>query len=95
MGLLSLIQVPSPYYWKWFVYLGIYLMVLGFTLTILWIQRSQMQKRFDREKKITELQLKIVRNQMDPHFTMNAINSVIGAIELDHKEEARNSLMDF
>jgi len=83
------------YYWHWALYLLIYLMILGFTLTVQWIQKNQMQKRFDREKKITELQLKIVRNQMDPHFTMNAINSIIVAIELDRKEEARNSLMHF
>lgn len=83
------------YYWHWALYLLFYLMILGFALTVQWVQKSQMQKRFDREKKITELQLKIVRNQMDPHFTMNAINSVIGAIELDRKEEARSSLMHF
>ena len=37
----------------------------------------------------------VVRNQMDPHFTMNAINSVIGAIHREEKEAAAQSLVYF
>jgi LytS/YehU family sensor histidine kinase len=59
------------------------------------IQRVQIQKRLNTEKKITELQLKIVRNQMDPHFTMNALNSVIGALNRNEKETASENLMHF
>ena len=86
----------SPlYYLKWLIYLGIYMSVLLFTLVILKIQRNQILKSLATEKKITELQLKIVRNQMDPHFTMNAINAVVDAINQEEKEQARDNLLHF
>jgi hypothetical protein len=83
------------YYLKWIIYLGIYVSILLFTLLVSKIQKSQLQRRFKTEKKITELQLKIVRNQMDPHFTMNAINSVMEAINRQEREEAQQNLMHF
>ncbi|MCX6246158.1 MAG: histidine kinase [Bacteroidetes bacterium] len=83
------------YYLKWIIYSGIYLCILLFTLLVRKIQKIQLQKRFRTEKKITELQLKIVRNQMDPHFTMNAIDSVISAVNRNEKEKATDNLYHF
>ncbi len=83
------------YFLKWIIYLGIYLGILLFTLLIRRIQRYQLEKKYQTEKKITELQLKIVRNQMDPHFTMNAINSVIDAVNREEKQQATDNLLHF
>lgn len=47
------------------------------------------------EKKITDLQLQIVRNQLDPHFSMNAINSIIAGIGNENREESREHLMHY
>jgi hypothetical protein len=88
-------RINPMFYWRWLVYFGVFLGVFGFTLLILKIQRVQLQRRSDTEKKITELQLKIVRNQMDPHFIMNAINSVIGAVQNEEKEAASQNLHHF
>jgi len=79
-----------PVFWA-----AIWLAVLLFALLVRRIQRIQLEKRFATEKKITELQMKIVRNQMDPHFTMNAINAVMDAINREEKEEARDNLLHF
>jgi hypothetical protein len=88
--------LPNPaYYTNWVIYFAIYITIFLFTLLVMRIQKVQLQKRYNVEKKITELQLKIVRNQMDPHFTMNAINSVIGAINRNDKESASDNLMHF
>jgi len=87
---------PNPmYYTRFGIYAGIYLGLFLFSLLIRKIQRSQMQRRYQAEKKITELQLKIVRNQMDPHFAMNAITSVISAIGQNKTEEASQHLHSF
>jgi len=83
------------YYWKWPIWLGVYLLVMLFTMAVLKIQRMQISRRFATEKKITDLQLRIVRNQMDPHFTMNALNAVVDAINREEKEQARESLLHF
>jgi len=35
-----------------------------------------LRKRYERSRKITELQLRAVRNQVDPHFSLNILNSI-------------------
>lgn len=80
---------------RWIFRAAVWLAVFLFTLLIRKIQRIQLEKQFRTEKKITELQLKIVRNQMDPHFTMNAINAVVDAINKEEKEQARDNLLHF
>ncbi|MBN1145142.1 MAG: response regulator [Bacteroidales bacterium] len=54
-----------------------------------------MQRKFETEKKVADLQLQIVRNQLDPHFVMNAVNSIIDSISDENKEEARQHLLHF
>jgi len=86
----------NPYYYtRWAVYLAISLSIYLFILLIRRIQSIQLKKQQQTEKKITELQMKIVRNQMDPHFTMNAINAVVDAINREAKEDARDNLLHF
>ncbi|MBN1952607.1 MAG: histidine kinase [Bacteroidales bacterium] len=86
----------SPlYYGKWGIYSGIYLAVLLFTLLVQRAQRYRIQRRYETEKKIAELQLKIVRNQLDPHFAFNAINSALNAINNHKDEEAGIYLQHF
>lgn len=94
---LTLIEYGSNplYYTRWLIYTGIYLGVLLFTLLVRNIQRIQLQRKYDTEKKITELQLKIVRNQLDPHFAFNAINSAIDAINNNKGDEAGQHLQQF
>jgi two-component sensor histidine kinase len=95
--MLSLISygINPLYYWRWAIYAGIYLSILLFTLFVRKVQRVQLQKKYDTEKKITELQLKIVRNQLDPHFAFNAINSAIDAINNNKGDEAGQHLQHF
>lgn len=83
------------YFLRWIIYAGIFLSILIFIYIIRIITRQQVQKRYETVRKINELQLMVVRNQMDPHFTMNAINSVIGAIHREEKEAAAQSLVYF
>ncbi|MEI7491410.1 MAG: histidine kinase [Bacteroidota bacterium] len=93
---LKLFYKINPFYYsRWLVYLAIFLAIYLFILLIRRIQRNQILKQQKTEKKITELQMKVVRNQMDPHFTMNAVNSVISAINENEKEQATNHLIYF
>jgi hypothetical protein len=88
-------DLNPQYAFKWIFYSLIYFSILLFTLLVSKIQKNRMLKRYKTEKKINELQLKIVRNQMDPHFTMNAINSVIAAVNRNEKEKATANLYHF
>jgi hypothetical protein len=76
-------------------YGGIYSIILLFTFLVRKIQRDQIRQKQETEKKITDLQLRIVRNQLDPHFTMNAVNSMIASLSSSDKEIARKQLMHF
>lgn len=83
------------YYYRWGVYFSIFAALYLFAFLIRKLQRDQWENRRLSEKKITELQMQVVRNQMDPHFTMNAINSVIAAINDNEKEQATQHLLHF
>ncbi|MCF6268177.1 MAG: histidine kinase [Melioribacteraceae bacterium] len=64
------------YYLEYIIYVGIF---LGFFSIIVLIQKSQryrIEKRYIAERKIAELQMKSIKNQIDPHFTLNLINSI-------------------
>lgn len=73
----------------------LYAGLLLFTLVVRKIQQIQIRQKTEAERKITDLQLRIVRNQLDPHFTMNAVNSVIAGISAGQSEEAKTQLLLF
>jgi hypothetical protein len=85
----------SVSYWQYPVYLVIYLSVLLFILMIRNLQRIQLRKKYETDKKMAELQLLSLRNQMDPHFTFNVLNT-IGSVILQNKgDESYDLLMKF
>jgi len=83
------------YYWRFGIYGAIYLGLFLFALIIRKIQRTQLNRHYQAEKKITELQVKIIRNQLDPHFAMNAINSAVAAIQQNNTGKAEQHLYSF
>ncbi len=75
------------------VYLFIYLVVLGFILLVQYLQRVSMRQKFKAEKKIAEMQLLLLRNQIDPHFTFNAINAISASVLQNNPEEANDNIL--
>ena len=89
--------VPRPY--RWIIYSSLYLLVyLGYVLTI-WLimfgQERYLKRRYNREKLLAELKLKSIRNQMDPHFTFNAVNAIASAIFKEDKQSAYSYFSKF
>ena len=72
------------YYLEYPLYGGIYLCIFGFIILIQKTQKHRTEQKYKTEKQIAELQLKSIKNQIDPHFTFNIINS-IGS--LFHKQD--------
>jgi len=89
--------VPRSFGWivNWSLYLLVY---LGYVLTI-WLimfgQERYLKRRYNREKLLAELKLKSIRNQMDPHFTFNAVNAIASAIFKEDKQSAYNYFSKF
>ena len=87
---------PNPaFYLNFLYYLLIYTGMLAFAFSSRRIQKKQIQRRYETEKKITELQLSMVKTQLDPHFTMNAINAIIHSVNKNEKEKANENLHRF
>lgn len=81
------------YYFRFPAYIVIYMVVLGFVWFIQYIQRRAIRQKFETENRLTTLQLLLVKNQVDPHFTFNAINTVSAAILQQRPDEANQSLL--
>lgn len=64
------------YHLKYPVYLSIFLITFSFILILNKIQRGIIKQRYAVRTRITELQLVALNNQIDPHFTFNALTSV-------------------
>jgi len=83
------------YYWQYPVYAIIYLGVLLFIFLIQRILKFQLQKKYETEKRIAELQYVSLQNQISPHFTFNVLNTLGSAIMQEKKEEAYQLLIKF
>ena len=73
---------------KYVVYLGIFLLISGLVFLIMKLQKIRMQKQRAIENEIAELQIKAIKNQVDPHFVFNAINTISEMTLMDNKLEA-------
>lgn len=60
----------------WPYYLGIFLISGGVSHAMFKTYRKNIEKRFDTERKVHMLQLQSLKNQVDPHFTLNALDSI-------------------
>ncbi len=88
--------LKNPYfYFKYLAFLIIYVLVLGFVLLIIKGQKIRTEKQRAMEKEIVELQLKTIKNQVDPHFVFNAINTISGLMLTDKKLEADKFICNF
>jgi len=83
------------YYWQYPVYIGIYLSILGFIFFIQRISKIQLQKKYETEKRIAELQYVSLQNQISPHFTFNVLNTIGSAINQEKKDDAYQLLLKF
>lgn len=76
-------------YWLRFgLYLLIYAGFLLFILLIRKLQQIQIERRRASERELMELQLLTIKNQVDPHFTFNALNAINSLILKEKKEDA-------
>lgn len=64
------------YYLKYPIYAGIYLILLLFFTLLFKFQRLLIEKKHTNERQLSSLQLKTLKNQLDPHFTLNTLNAI-------------------
>lgn len=83
------------YIFKYLSYIGIY----GLMLLLIWLiikgQKLREAKQRAIEQEIADLQLKTIKNQVDPHFVFNAINTISEMTLMDNKLEADRFISRF
>ncbi|MFO8067405.1 MAG: histidine kinase, partial [Bacteroidales bacterium] len=83
------------YYFNHFLFWPIYFSILGFVFLNKKIFDKQINKKHRIEKKLSALQLKLFKKLIDPHYSMNVINSVIIALNNNEKDVAVKNLQRF
>lgn len=77
------------------VYPGIFILLFGLLYVLGSLQSRLIRKRYEKDRLISQLQLQSIKNQLDPHFTYNALNAVGSLIYKGEKEAAYQYLKGF
>ena len=84
-AVLKIIISPPFYMTLWFLLLLTLSLLIILLLIIRQIIRNQ-KKKAEIEKERIELQLKTIKNQMDPHFAFNALNMIGSMVYKDEPD---------
>jgi len=89
-----------PAWWQTWIFKIV--TVLSLSGIVIWLsifltnrRRNRLEYEMASEKKMTELRLQTLHNQMDPHFTFNVINAIKSVVMRDDKEKAGRFLDNF
>ncbi|MCD4693148.1 MAG: histidine kinase, partial [Calditrichales bacterium] len=85
----------SNFYFKYPSYILLYFLIFGFFHILFQFQKQRLKKIYETERRLNELQMLTIRNQMNPHFTFNAINSISSVIYKEDKKTAYNFFTRF
>jgi hypothetical protein len=76
------------FFFRYFIYIGIYLSLVIIIWLIQKTQQYRIKQKYALENQIASLQMKSIQNQIDPHFTLNLINSIGNLFEKRDTEKA-------
>ncbi len=83
------------YFFKYPIFLGVYLLISAFFFLLLKLQKDYLQSKYEQEMKVNELVLLTIKNQIEPHFTFNVINSISSMIYEEDRKKAYQFLLEF
>lgn len=76
-------EIHKPFWLQWWFWMVV-IAILGLTGRYVIVKREEMLLREERRKKDRiRFELEQLKNQLDPHFLFNSLNSLIGLIEED------------
>ena len=81
-------SLNPTYKFKYFIWAVIYIVLILFITLIQWAQRVKTQNRTRKEKELAEFQLMAIKNQIDPHFTLNTLNAISSLYGKGENQEA-------
>ena len=87
--------IDPLYRFRYMVYIGIYLLILGFIILIRKLYAFQIRRQYEMEKRLASLQLSAAKAQLDPHFIFNVINSIASGVYREQKDKAYLMILKF
>jgi len=75
-GYIAAYEKNPFYYLKYPLSAALWLLISLFVLLIFRLQQYRAQQQYMTRKKINELQILSLKNQIDPHFTFNILNAI-------------------
>mgnify|MGYP006289908257 CR=1 FL=1 len=79
----------NPYYYFRFpYYLVVFLVALFLSSVTFRYYRKNIEQRFEQEREFNRLQILSLKNQIDPHFALNALNSIDWMYKREDHEKA-------
>lgn len=80
------------YFVLYLIYLGVFVFSSCTIWLILYWQRKAIEQKWQAGKQLSELQFNAIKNQLNPHFLFNALNSVAYMIHQGETNEAYDFL---
>ena len=73
---------------KFLIWVLIYAILIVFIALVQWAQRIKTQNNINKEKELAKFQIKAIKNQIDPHFTLNTLNTISSLYGKGNNQEA-------
>lgn len=86
--------LPPWYQRKWF-YAAIILCGIGIAFAVYQNRLNQVQKEYDLQSKLQQLEMTALKAQMNPHFIFNCLNSIKGLVLIGDSDKAVNYIGTF
>ncbi|MFO7891860.1 MAG: histidine kinase [bacterium] len=83
------------YIYRYPLYAGIFGVIWFFVWLISRLQTQIIRQKYNTQQKINELQLKSVKNQIEPHFTFNLLNSISGLLYKEDIDKANDIIVKY
>ncbi len=80
------------YFLLYLIYIFLFISVSGLIRLMFYFQKTSIERKCNTEKQLTELQFNSVKNQLNPHFLFNVLNSVALMINENKSDEAYDFL---
>lgn len=87
--------VLRPWYSQWW-----FLLLVGATISGLigwwqWLKLARLRKDLEAERKVKDLELRSLRQQLNPHFISNAMTAIRQYVKKEKPDKAASYLTDF
>jgi streptogramin lyase len=89
------IIVLKPFYLQWWFILLAICSTLAFLYGMHRLRMVRLRAKMEGERKVQSLELKSLRQQLNPHFISNAMNAIKEYIQRPEAEDPARYLMDF